>query len=115
MCLQNLMNQDIKESKRYGHTVGRSDFWTDGQRENIILSHKHSLRGYNKMHYLAQMSTTRDLSVSILILVVRLNAGSITSVSTLNDTDTCNQTLHLKTIKRVSMSNVVATWNVTET
>ena len=28
--------QDIKETKRYGHTVGRSD----GQRENSIPSHK---------------------------------------------------------------------------
>ena len=35
----------IKETKRYGHTVGRSDGWTVGQRENSIPSHKHSLRG----------------------------------------------------------------------
>ena len=33
--------QDIKETKRYGHTFVRSD----GQRENSIPSHKHSLRG----------------------------------------------------------------------
>ena len=33
--------QDMKETKRYGHTVGCSD----GQRENSIPSHKHSLRG----------------------------------------------------------------------
>ena len=33
--------QDIKKTKRYGHTVGRSF----GQRENSIPSHKHSLRG----------------------------------------------------------------------
>ena len=26
---------------------GRTDGWTDGQRENSIPSHKHSLRGYN--------------------------------------------------------------------
>ena len=31
----------IKETKRYGHTVGP----TIGQRENSIPSHKHSLRG----------------------------------------------------------------------
>ena len=37
--------QDIKETKRYGHTFVRSDGWTDGQRENSIPSHKHSLRG----------------------------------------------------------------------
>ena len=33
--------QDIKETKRYGRTHGRKD----GQRENSIPSHKHSLRG----------------------------------------------------------------------
>ena len=33
--------QDIKETKRYGHTFVCSD----GQRENSIPSHKHSLRG----------------------------------------------------------------------
>ena len=33
--------EDIKESKRYGRTDGR----TDGQRENSIPTHKHSLRG----------------------------------------------------------------------
>ena len=32
--------QDIKETKRYGHTFVRSD-----GRENSIPSHKHSLRG----------------------------------------------------------------------
>ena len=41
--------QDIKETKRYGHTFVRlfvrSDGRTDGQRENSIPSHKHSLRG----------------------------------------------------------------------
>ena len=31
----------IKETKRFGHTVGR----TFGQRESSIPSHKHSLRG----------------------------------------------------------------------
>ena len=35
--------QDIKETKRQGHTFVR----TDGQRENSIPSHKHSLQGYN--------------------------------------------------------------------
>ena len=41
MCLQNLIKipsmilQDIKETKGYGHT--------DGQRENSIPSHKHSV------------------------------------------------------------------------
>ena len=37
--------QDIKETKRYGHTVGRSFGRSFGQRENGIPSHKHSLRG----------------------------------------------------------------------
>ena len=40
--------QVIKERKQYGHTFVRSDRRTDGQRENSIPSHKHSLRGYNK-------------------------------------------------------------------
>ena len=33
--------KDIKETKRYGLTDG----WTDGQGENSIPFHKHSLRG----------------------------------------------------------------------
>ena len=37
--------QDIKETKRYGHTFVRSFVLTEGQRENSIPSHKHSLRG----------------------------------------------------------------------
>ena len=35
----------IKETKRYGHTFVRSDGRSDGQHENSIPSHKHSLRG----------------------------------------------------------------------
>ena len=35
--------QDIKETKRYGRTNGR----TDGQRENSIPTKIQSLRGYN--------------------------------------------------------------------
>ena len=41
--------QDIKETKRHGHTFVRSFVYSfvrsDGQRENSIPSHKHSLRG----------------------------------------------------------------------
>ena len=33
--------KDIKETKCYG----RTDVWMDGQRENSIPTHKHSLRG----------------------------------------------------------------------
>ena len=48
--IQSMILQDIKETKRYGHTVGRSfvrtDGRTDGQRKNSIPSHKYSLRGY---------------------------------------------------------------------
>ena len=36
--------QDIKETNRYRRTHGRKD----GQRENSIPSHKHSLQGYNE-------------------------------------------------------------------
>ena len=35
----------IKETKRYGHTDGRSVGRTFGQRENSIPSHKHGLLG----------------------------------------------------------------------
>ena len=40
--------QDIKETKCYGHTFVHSLIRTDGQRENSIPSHKHSLREYKK-------------------------------------------------------------------
>ena len=49
--IPSMILQDIKETKRNGHTDdrkdGRTDGWTDGQCENSIPSHKHSLRGYN--------------------------------------------------------------------
>ena len=37
--------KDIKETKRNGRTDRRTNGRTDGQRENSIPSHKHSLRG----------------------------------------------------------------------
>ena len=43
--ISSMLLQDIKETKSYGHTFVRSDGGTDGQRENSIPSHKHSLRG----------------------------------------------------------------------
>ena len=43
--IPSMILQDIKETKRYGHTVGRSFGRSVGQRENSIPSHKHSLRG----------------------------------------------------------------------
>ena len=43
--IPSMILQDIKETKRYGQTVGRSFGRSDGQRENSIPSHKHSLRG----------------------------------------------------------------------
>ena len=43
--IQSKTLQDIKETKRYGHTYVRSFGRTDGQRENSIPSHKHSLWG----------------------------------------------------------------------
>ena len=39
----------IKETKCYRHTFVRSVVRSDGQRENSIPSHKHSLRGGIKM------------------------------------------------------------------
>ena len=44
--IPSMILQDIKETKRYGHTFVRLSFVrSDGQRENSIPSHKHSLRG----------------------------------------------------------------------
>ena len=43
--IPSMILQDIKETKRYGRTVGLSFSQTDGQCENSIPSHKHSLRG----------------------------------------------------------------------
>ena len=43
--IPSMILQDIKETKRYGHTVSRSFGRSDGQRENSIPTHKHSLRG----------------------------------------------------------------------
>ena len=47
----------IKETKRNGHTDGRSVGRTIGQRENSIPSHKHSLRGYNNSKKAYQLVT----------------------------------------------------------
>ena len=43
--IPSMVLQDIKETKRHGHTFVRSFVHSDGQRENSIPSHKHSLRG----------------------------------------------------------------------
>ena len=40
--------KDNQETKRCGRTDARTHTRTDGQHENNILAHKHSLRGYNK-------------------------------------------------------------------
>ena len=49
--IPSMILQVIKETKRYRLTFVRSDgrsfVRSDGQRENSIPSHKHSLRGYN--------------------------------------------------------------------
>ena len=41
--IPSMILQDIKETKRYGHT--HTDGRMDGQRVNSITTHKHSLRG----------------------------------------------------------------------
>ena len=33
--IPSMILQDIKETKHYGHTVGRSDFRTDGRTDNV--------------------------------------------------------------------------------
>ena len=43
--IPSMILQDIKETKRYGHTDGRSFGRSVGRRENSIPSHKQSLRG----------------------------------------------------------------------
>ena len=55
--------QDIKETKRYGHTFVRSDRRTDGQRENSIPSHKQSLRGCIKIRYYEKRTFPFCLSI----------------------------------------------------
>ena len=50
--IPSMIPEVIKETKRYGHTFVRSDVRSDGQRENSIPSHKHSLRGvFDKIPY----------------------------------------------------------------
>ena len=45
--IPSMILQDIKETKRYGHTIGRSFVRTDG-RENSIPSHIKFARGIIK-------------------------------------------------------------------
>ena len=63
--IPSMILQDIKETKCYGHTFVRSfvrSFGrTDGQRENSIPSHKHSLRGYNYEYGLGSLEIFRVL------------------------------------------------------
>ena len=49
--IQSMTLQDIKETKHYGHTFVRSFVRSDGQRENSIPSHKHSLGGYKNYFF----------------------------------------------------------------
>ena len=46
--ISSMILQDIKETKRNGHTHAHTHGRKDGQRENSIPTHKHSLRGYNE-------------------------------------------------------------------
>ena len=62
--ISTMILQDIKETKRYGRTVGRSFGRTDGQRENSIPSHKHSLRGYNNLQFKTKNEVTTKINVS---------------------------------------------------
>ena len=64
--IPSLSLQDIKETKRYGHTFVRTDGWTDGQRENSIPSHKHSLRGVKTSVHVIR-PTLRTLSPSLIV------------------------------------------------
>ena len=43
--IPSMILQEIKETKRHGHTFGRTDARTDGQRENSKPAHKHSFAG----------------------------------------------------------------------
>ena len=42
--IPSMILQDIKETKRYRHTVGRTVGRSERQRENSIPSHKHAWR-----------------------------------------------------------------------
>ena len=44
----------IKETKRYGHTVGRTDGWTDGRSDNVKTVYPPTntvCGGYNKTYF----------------------------------------------------------------
>ena len=60
----------IKETKRYGHTFGRSFVRSFGQRENSIPSHKHSLHafvgGYKYAFWVREGSDYRYCSRSLV-------------------------------------------------
>ena len=58
--------QDIKETKRYGHTFVHSFVRSDGQRENSIPSHKHSLRGYKYNQKNIKLELSEDLTIAPL-------------------------------------------------
>ena len=52
--------QDIKDTKRYGRTDGRTHTWTDGQRENSIPTTNKVCGGYN---YLVVLHSRGDILV----------------------------------------------------
>ena len=58
--------QDIKETKRYGHTHTHTVGRTDGQRENSIPTHKDSLRGYNYVELESSMLHAKIMGHPVL-------------------------------------------------
>ena len=67
--IQSVILQDVKETKRYGQTVGR----TFEQHENSIPSHKHSLRGYK--YKCKMIRNTKRLFLVVQILNVFITAS----------------------------------------
>ena len=57
--------QDIKEKKPL-----RTHFRSDGQRENSIPSHKHSLRGYNLVFHFAREIQKKSVFVLLFLVSV---------------------------------------------
>ena len=55
--IPSMILQDIKKTKRYGHTVGRTVGRSDG-RLNSIPSHKHSLLRVNDLFTLTMLYET---------------------------------------------------------
>ena len=65
--IQSMILQDTKETKRNGQSHGRKD----GQRENSIPSHKHSLRGFKNISISSAHSQKNKIEKRSLITLFK--------------------------------------------